>query len=88
MKLILCNHCQDVVRLIQEEERFCKCGKSSGKYTDKVNAWYKGGEFVVPLGFSNGSLVKAVHNQPKGGCGENFAAFVIPESCDTFKKYS
>ena len=88
MKLILCKNCQDVVRLMQDEERFCKCGKSSGKYTDELNAWYKGGEFVVPLGFANGSLVKALHNQPKEGLGENFSAFVIPEICDTFKNCS
>ena len=88
MKLILCKDCQDVVRLIQDEERFCKCGKCSGKYTDDLNAWYKGGKFVVPLGFANGSLVKAVYNQPKEGWGEDFSAFVIPENCTTFKNYS
>jgi hypothetical protein len=42
----------------------------------------------VPLGFANGSLVKALHNQPKEGWGENFSAFVIPEICDTFKNCS
>jgi hypothetical protein len=65
---------------MQDEERFCKCGKCSGKYTDELNAWYKGGEFVVPLGFANGSLVAYITNQKKG------CIFVIPESCDTFKK--
>ena len=86
MKLILCKNCQDVVRLMQDDERFCKCGKCSGKYTDDLNAWYKGGEFVVPLGFANSSLVRSIHNQPKEGWGEKFTAFVIPESCDTFKQ--
>jgi len=85
MKLILCKNCQDIVRLIKEE-RFCRCGKCSGKYTDDLNAWYKGGEFVVPLGFANSSLISALRNQPKEGWGENFTAFVIPEICDTFKK--
>ena len=88
MKLILCNANQNTIGLIQDEERFCECGKCSGKYTDDLNAWYKGGEFVVPLGFANGSLVKAVYNQPKEGWGEDFSAFVIPESCTTFKNYS
>lgn len=88
MKLIFCKSCEDVVRLIQGEERFCKCGKCSGKYTDKLNAWYKGGDFVVPLGFLNGSLAKAGNKQPKEGDGESFLAVVIPERCDTFKNYS
>lgn len=87
MKLILCKNCQDVIRLMREK-RFCKCGKCCGKYTDDLNAWYAGGEFVVPLGFNNGSLVKAVNNQPEEGLGENFSAFVIPKSCSTFKDHS
>ena len=85
MKLILCKNCEDIVRL-RKEERFCKCGKCSGKYTDNLNAWYKGGDNVVPLGFANSSLISALRNQPKEGWGENFTAFVIPEICDTFKK--
>ncbi len=86
MKLILCKNCQDVVRLMSDEERFCKCGKCSGKYTDDLNAWYKGGDDVIPLGFANSSFISALRNQPKEGWGENFTAFVIPENCDTFKK--
>jgi hypothetical protein len=86
MKLILCKKCQDVVRLIQDEERFCKCKSCSGQYTDDLNAWYRGGEHVIPIGFSNPSLVSAVTNQPKSGWGEGFEAFVIPEECNTFIK--
>ena len=41
-------------------------------YTDNLNAWYRGGENVVPLGFANGSLVKAINNQPKEGWGKGF----------------
>lgn len=84
MKLIYCKNCQDVVRLI-EKERFCECGKCSGKYTDELNAWYKGEE-VIPLGFANSSFVIALSNQPKDGWGEMFEAFVIPNICDTFKR--
>lgn len=85
MKLILCKNCEDIVRL-RKEERFCKCGKCSGKYTDNLNAWYKGGDDVIPLGFANSSFISALRNQPKEGWGKNFTAFVIPENCDTFKK--
>jgi len=72
---------------MQDEVRTCKCGECSGQYTDDLNAWYKG-EQAVPLGFANHSLVNAVVNQPKEGWGEDFKAFVIPESCDTFKNCS
>lgn len=88
MKLILCKNCHDVFRLHQDKERFCKCGKCSGKYTDDLNAWYKGGEFVVPLGIANSSLARAVRNRPKEGLGEKFSALVIPEICNTFKNCS
>lgn len=85
MKLILCKNCQDVVRLIQDNERFCHCGKCSGQYTDELNAWYKG-KFAIPMGFANSSLVNAIYNQPNSGLGEIFSAFIIPEICPTFKK--
>jgi len=85
MKLILCTKCQDVVRLIQENERSCECGNCSGQYTDELNAWYKG-DTVIPLGFANNTLLMALLNQPDCGWGENFTAFVIPKECDTFKK--
>jgi len=86
MKLILCKSCQDVVRLREEEERFCSCGKCSGQYSDELNAWYKGGDDVIPLGFANSTLVTAFKNQPDRGWGEHFTAFVIPKQCPTFKK--
>ena len=40
---------------------------------------------AVPIGFANSTLVRAVHNQPKDGMGENFTAFVIPKICSTYK---
>lgn len=86
MKLILCKNCLDVISLIQSEERSCSCGKCSGQYTDQLNAWYKGGDYVVPLGFNNKSLVEAINSQPKEGMGKDFSAFVIPEKCETFIK--
>jgi hypothetical protein len=86
MKLILCKKCQDVVRLIQEKKRSCECGTCSGQYTDELNAWYSGGDFVIPMGFANSSLIEAVYNQPDSGLGVDFVSFVIPKECSTFKK--
>ena len=84
MKLILCRECQDVVRLIEDEERQCKCGKCKGQYIDDLNAWYEG-EKCTPLGFANSSLVNAVMNQPEKDWGKTFTAFVIEKDCPTFE---
>jgi hypothetical protein len=83
MKLVLCKNCQDVIRLI-DEERKCRCGNVSGRYLDEIHAEYSG-EYAVPIGFANSTLVHAVHNQPESGIGETFEAFVIPKECPTFK---
>ncbi len=84
MKLIYCTKCQDVVRLVREE-RHCRCGLSAGIYTeDGLNATYSGP--CLPLGFDNGSFVRALNRQPESGRGERFEAFVIPKECPTFKR--
>ena len=83
MKLLLCKKCQDIIRLI-DVKRTCKCGKIGGRDIDDINAVYFG-KMAVPIGFENGTLVKAVHNQPKNGMGKNFTAFVIPKICSTYK---
>lgn len=85
MKLLLCKSCQDVIRLIPNEVRSCKCGNCSGKYINGIDAVYTG-ENAVPLGFANSTLVSSIRNQPQSGMGSNFTAFVIPVICPTFKK--
>lgn len=84
MKLVLCTKCQDVIRLMQDEERSCKCGKCSGQYIDNLYAWYKG-KYAIPIGFANSSLVNAVRNQPQTTWGKEFTAFVIQRECSTFE---
>jgi len=84
MKLVLCKQCQDVIRLIQAEERSCKCGECKGQYTDELYAWYSG-KSAIPLGFANSSLVEAIHNQPEKDWGKEFTAFVIQKDCNTFE---
>ena len=83
MKLIFCRNCHDVFKLSIKEERQCECGSCVGKYTDDLNAYYKG-EDAVPLGINNFSLGTAISNQPLEGLGKNFGAFVIPKICKTF----
>jgi len=84
MKLILCKKCQDVVRLI-EKTRYCECGSCGGYYQNHLYAVYFG-QYAIPIGFANRSLLVAVNHQPNGGLGETFTAFVIPKNCETFKK--
>lgn len=85
MKLLFCKNCQDVIKLILNEKRVCKCGKVGGKYIDSLNAVYFG-DMAVPIGFANSSLINAVINQPqKNGMGKDFTAFVIPKICLSYK---
>jgi len=83
MKLLLCPKCFDVFKL-DLEERQCKCGEISGKYTDDINATYtKGG---IPLGFHNKTLASAIKTRPQTGWGREFIAFVIPVECPTMQE--
>lgn len=84
MKFIRCIECTDIIKLFLEP-RSCKCGKSSGQYTDIVNAVYSGP--AIPIGFGNNSFDYAIQNQPIDGVmGLRFYAFVIPKNCETFRK--
>jgi len=90
MKLLYCKKCQDVFRLISEETRSCRCGKTSGKYISHLEAEFTG-KFAVTLGISNDSFLSAIKKQPvsiKGQVvvGERFEAFVIPKECNSFKR--
>ena len=83
MKLIYCTECRDVVNL-DFVKRECKCGRSSGRYIDSLNAVYSGP--CVPLGINNMSLRVAVEAQPVVGLGDEFTAFVIAKVCKTAER--
>ncbi len=85
MKLFLCRHCQDVVKLTRHT-RFCECGKSWATLGhDQLYGEYNGK--AVPLGFDNRSLALAVKHQPATHpLGLGFTAFVVPKQCETFKR--
>lgn len=84
MKLLMCLNCNDVFSL-DMYEKSCRCGRSKGKYINQQLAEYTG-EFTMPLGFSNSSLIKAIKDQPNEGLGKEFTAFVVPKKCETFFK--
>lgn len=83
MKLILCPHCYDVVKLVTDR-RDCMCGLCWGWYEDNLNAFYNCN--AIPIGFDNHTLAKALLEQPTKGMGKTFKAFVIPKECATFKR--
>jgi hypothetical protein len=89
MKLLFCKNCEDLYRLFPSEHfRFCKCGKTGGKYINDLDAVYfeKEEGIVVPLGLDNDKFHFAINHQRYEGQGNMFDAFVIPIKCRTFKK--
>lgn len=85
MKLIYCRACHDMVALVPDALRSCRCGQSSGYYGDNVNALFFG-DHAMPVGFTNSSFRYALENQPFDGDGQLFKAFVIPHKCSTFRR--
>jgi len=83
MKLLYCKHCKDIFNL-KPSIKSCECGKSSGYYTDDLNAVYSGE--CVPLGIANGTFMQAVKHPPMYEPSVNIVAFIIPEICKTFKR--
>lgn len=94
MKLLLCEECVSVFNLTFKEKT-CECGKTKGKYLDKLNAEYSGPG--VPIGFSNNSLIRSIKIQkmlnelekdnPKVCCkGEEFDSFIIPDWATSISK--
>lgn len=77
MKLLLCPECDDLFNL-HFEIRTCRCGKSSGRYINDVNAEYRGK--AIPIGFANSSLGSAIRRYKVDAGNHEFVAFTIPAS--------
>ena len=58
MKLLLCGHCGDVVRLFSER-RTCKCGKSWGNYLEDGSTAVQSNH-TLSLGLHNHDLNSAI----------------------------
>ena len=82
MKLLFCNRCGDVFSL-SNEWKTCRCGKSQGKYINRIDVQHKG--YSIPLGFNSRSFHEALKNRPSTGTGKEFVAFVIPREYTTIK---
>lgn len=80
MKLLFCTECQDVVKLWQNPEpRRCACGKSWGRYINKLDAEFGGSAYL--LGFNNTQMGHSwnLRDQVPASRGRDFNAFFIPE---------
>lgn len=87
MKLLICTLCHDVFKVGMKKVKSCDCGKTQGQYVDNLYAEFMG-DYAVPLGFANSTLIDAIRKQPEEGLGKEFKAFVIQKKCDTFYKVS
>lgn len=59
MKLLFCRECKDVVTLLVNRERACRCGKSSGAYEDDGHHAHVSGPCEV-IGIDNATMVSAL----------------------------
>lgn len=86
MKLLLCQSCEDVVKMKVGTTK-CQCGSSGARLgMDGLYAKYWGDQ-AVPLGFANRTLISAMGRRDRDdGMGVEFTAFVIPSGCDTCVK--
>lgn len=75
MKLLFCPECDDLFSL-HFEIRVCRCGKSSGRYMNDVNAEYLGR--AIPVGVSNSSLGSAIRRYKTDAGNHLITAFTIP----------
>jgi hypothetical protein len=80
MKLLLCSGCHDVVALVTDERRACRCGSSRGRYRDDGWAADVWGPQAVLLGLRNEYLPELVLGQGVAP-GEEYATvglYAIP----------
>ena len=83
MKILFCPYCNDVVAPIPGEMRSCYCGRTKGRYIDKINV--ETTSTAIPIGIDNRSLLEGILHRPRRGKGKEIVAFVIPEFCETVK---
>lgn len=70
MKLIRCDKCEDVVRLIEREWRVCDCGKSGGQYNEDMITATIGGDCEV-IGLRNDFFNEKPFSKKRGEDGKN-----------------
>tara|TARA_R110000868_G_scaffold15938_3_gene72135 strand:+ start:189 stop:683 length:495 start_codon:yes stop_codon:yes gene_type:complete len=70
MKLIRCEKCEDVVRLVHTKWRKCDCGKSGGQYNDDMTSATIGGSCEV-IGIRNDFFQEKQFSKERGEDSKN-----------------
>ncbi len=70
MKLIRCEECGDVVRIVHTKWRKCDCGKSGGQYNDDMISATVGGTCEV-IGLRNDFFTEKQFSKKRGEDGKN-----------------
>jgi hypothetical protein len=70
VKLIRCNNCEDVVRLIERDWRSCDCGESGGQYNQDMISATVGGDCEV-IGLRNDFFKEKPFSKKRGEDGKN-----------------
>jgi len=78
MKLGICDSCLDVFKIIQENVRSCRCGKSSATLKEDKRTVQVNGPIKV-IGIDDATLFEAMKKQPVKGLGKEFKSFVLPK---------
>ena len=77
MKLFWCPDCYDIVLMVVEHTRYCRCGKHCGKYySNKSQVVLTEG--AVPLNIRNESFAKALRKRRQKDEMVLFKAGVMP----------
>lgn len=76
MKILHCIHCNDMVAL-HSEDRTCRCGRSGGRYIDRVWAEYRGPSRI--LGMLNQEVSQSLRDTHVPFEGPHYRWFVITE---------
>jgi len=69
MKLVRCNNCEDVVRLVHTKWRQCECSKSGGQYNEDLMSATVGGDCEV-IGLRNDYFTKKPFSKARKGNDE------------------
>lgn len=85
MKLIYCQACGDVVKLIPEATRSCQCEACCGRYEDDGFYAMYSGALAVPLGIDNTTMLLAIEKQHDSE-SRGLVAFVIGRQCPTMRR--
>lgn len=81
MKLLLCEHCQDVFKLVPDQIRTCQCGKVKGRYDWDEHFAVSNGQ-GISVALDNNTIRRALINYHNHGMNskQDIHAWIRPNS--------